>query len=508
MPKLVLLWLSMSFIAGIATAGAIPFRTPWFFIPLLVSALLSFILYLTKTKRRNLLFISLLLTSFLFGLSRYAYRAHKDMHLVENIPFTGSSVTIRARVVEPSRDAIEHAETTIQIIEFLDEDNEWQPFQSRAQMRLPTSFSFAYGTTLTLKGNLIPSLESNQKPHTAWLVRNRIAFRMYYPQVLQTAQPQGISLMGLLHGLKTRAHQVLQSIIPFPECELLAGILLGIEDRIPDFLAEAYRITGTAHIIAISGFNMSLLANIVSRSFNRIFPYRVGAVASILVIALYTLFIGPQPAVLRAALMAIITIPAYLIGRSMIGMHALCVTAALMMLFNPYLLWDVSFQLSFGATFGLMAYTTYFSTMAEKYIQCWKPPSPQMLLSFISDFFLTTLAAQIATFPVLLHHFAEFSIFSPLVNLIILPLQPAIMILGGIAMITGLVSLPLGRVLGIMAWLVAAFNDQIILLFALIPQTLSINSEIMVFASILLNLLILLAAMRSQKKRSSQYALF
>ncbi len=206
--------------------------------------------------------------------------------------------------------------------------------------------------------------------------------------------------------------------------------------------------------------------------------------------------------------MAIITIPAYLIGRSMIGMHALCVTAALMMLFNPYLLWDVSFQLSFGATFGLMAYTTYFSTMAEKYIQCWKLPSPQMLLSFISDFFLTTLAAQIATFPVLLHHFAEFSIFSPLVNLIILPLQPAIMILGGIAMITGLVSLPLGRVLGITAWLVAAFNDQIILLFGLIPQTLSINSRLLVLASIAFNLLILLAAMRSQKKRSSQYALF
>ena len=508
MPKLVLLWLSMSFIAGIASAGAVLFSTPWFCLPPLVCALLSLFLFLTKTKRRNLLFISLLLTSFLFGLSRYAYSAHQDMHLVENIPFTGSSVTIRARVVVPSRDAIEHAETTIQIIEFLDGDNEWQSFQSRAQMRLPTSFYFAYGTTLTLKGNLIPALESNQKAHSDWLVRNNIIFRMYYPQVLQTAQPQGNSLMGLLHGLKSRAHQVLQNIIPFPECELLAGILLGIEDRIPDFLAEAYRITGTAHIIAISGFNMSLLANIISRSFNRIFPYRVGAIASILVIALYTLFIGPQPAVMRAALMAIITIPAYLIGRSMIGMHTLCVTAALMMLFNPYLLWDVSFQLSFGATFGLMAYTTYFSTLAEKFILRWKLPSPQMLLSFISDFFLTTLSAQIATFPVLLHHFAEFSILSPLVNLIILPLQPAIMILGGIAMLTGLVSLPIGRVLGLLAWLVAAYNDQIILLFGLIPQTLTINSRLMVLASVTFNLLLLFAVMRSAKKRSSQYALF
>ena len=124
--------------------------------------------------------------------------------------------------------------------------------------------------------------------------------------------------------------------------------------NIPGYLEDAYRTTGTVHIIAISGFNIALITGLVIRLFRRIFKPVWAGILAISAILFYTLLVGAEPSVVRAAIMGSLSIPAYYIGRRIIGINSLTFAAAVMLLLNPLLLWDLGFQLSYLATLGLM----------------------------------------------------------------------------------------------------------------------------------------------------------
>jgi competence protein ComEC len=505
MPKLVLLWISATFLAGIITAGVAPISSGWSLGFLLAITLLLYSLVKRKKEyAKRFLFLSLLLLSFFSGALHYQFFSRES----SPNPFTKSStneiLTLQGVVVEPTLDSIQYGETIVELQNILNSSGNWQPADGKVRIRLPESFNFEYHTALTLEGTLSSAVDTNSKAHTSWLKCNGIDYQMFYPTVVKETPVEKFSFMGTLYASRSRAYQILQSIMPFPENELLAGILLGIESRIPDYLSEAYRLTGTAHILAISGFNIALISGIISKFFNRTLPYRTGALVSIFVIALYALFVGAQPSVLRAALMGILFIPAHLIGRRIIGIHTLAITAACMALFNPYLLWDVGFQLSICATFGILMFTDFFTQKTDVLLQRSSLPSKEFLLGFIKDFLITTFSAQVAAFPVLISHFEEFSLISPLVNLLILPLQPAIMVLGGTALLAGLLFYPLGRLVGLMAWFITAFNNQIVLLFSQIPLTLAFNHTWGFWISLALNILLVFLVLREQSKSRLQ----
>lgn len=506
MPKLVLLWISASFLVGIITAGVAPLSFNWslgFLLPLVF-----FIFYGLGKKREYLkrwLFFALLLFSFFGGALRYQ-RFSEYPTLPGDASTTAEAVVLRGSVVEPSEASIQYSEVVLEIQQVADPSEGWQPAEGKVLIRLPEEFFFSYRTALTLQGTLIPAVALGEKAHTSWLEQNGIHYQMFYPTVLEETPFEGFSLTGVLHAFHGKAHRLLQAIMPYPESELLAGILLGIESRIPEHLREAYRLTGTAHILAISGFNIVLIAGMVSRFFNRLLPYRIAAMFSIVVIALYAIFVGAQPAVLRAALMGIISIPAYLIGRRVIGIHSLSITAALMALFNPYLLWNVSFQFSVCATLGIMMYADFFTRKADGWLQKSSVPSKEFVLGFVKDSVIITFSAQVATLPVLTSQFGEISLISPLVNLLILPLQPSVVILGGLALVGGWVFYPMGRLIGMAAWLLSAFTDQIILFFSQIPLTVPINPVWGGWLGAGLNGLLIFIVLRDRKRATPQPA--
>lgn len=503
MPKLVLLWFSAGFLAGIIAASQFSFPLPWFLLILPLILLLLGIFNHRSPLFKTFPFIALLLTFVWLGAQTYTLKVRSSLQPSHDIDTSQSSLVVKGIVVEPTVDSHGSSETVLELQAYQEADDSWQAAQGRITVRLPEVFDFPYHATLTLQGQLIPALDDTTKPHASWLLRNGIQFEMFYPRVIAEVAPQDISLMGVLYRLRSTSHTVLQSIMPFPECELLSGILLGIESRIPDYLVDAYRVTGTAHIIAISGFNISLITNLISKFFNRIFPYGVGALLSILTVGIYTLFVGAQPAVLRAAIMGIIAIPAYLLGRKVIGIHSLALTAAIMAAANPFILWDVSFQLSFCATFGILMFSDYFAQHGKVLLEKSHLPSPEVLHGFFRDYLFTTLAAQLATFPVMVTYFDGFSIFSPLVNMLILPLQPVIMVMGGIALLVGLFFLPLGQILGLLTWFVVAFNDQVVLLFSLFSISLFIDKTWGFWISVALNLGMLILVFRHRQNHKA-----
>ena len=256
-----------------------------------------------------------------------------------------------------------------------------------------------------------------------------------------------------LDGLQQRASKVIFTVYPQPESGLMAGILLGNDNNLPEDVAQAYRDTGTAHIIAISGFNMSVLAAMCTGLFSRVFNRRMTMLLSAFVLIVYTLFVGASPSVVRAMVMAIFAFGGQLIGRSHAGMNGLGLTAGLMTALNPLLPWDASFQLSFAATLGLLLFATPLKEWLSGHLEHrFSEATAKRLTGPLCEYFLYSLAAQVMTLPIIALQFHRLSLTSLVANPMVLPVQPAILVCGMIVTIVGMLWPAGGRVLGTLTW--------------------------------------------------------
>jgi len=174
--------------------------------------------------------------------------------------------------------------------------------------------------------------------------------------------------------------------------------------------------------------------------------------------------------VVRAALMGGLTLFAVQLGRRQDGFNTLAFVALLMALFNPYVLWDVGFQLSFLATLGLVLYA---GALSQGFVslagRCLPPESARKLARPVSEYVLFTLAASLTTLPVILYHFGRLSLVSLIANPAILPAQPPLMVLGGSSLLLGLLFEPLGRLAAALTLPFAAYTVRAAELFASIP---------------------------------------
>jgi competence protein ComEC len=254
--------------------------------------------------------------------------------------------------------------------------------------------------------------------------------------------------------------------MPVQESSLLSGILLGIDQEIPEFLKSAYRTTGTVHIIAISGFNIALITGLVIRFFRRVFKPALAGILAVGAILFYTLMVGAEPSVVRAAIMGSLSIPAYYIGRRIIGVNTLTIAAAIMLLLNPLLFWDLGFQLSFLATLGLMVLADPLLKLLQNWMEGhFSEKTIQTAMPFCM-LLIATLSAQFAVSPVVLGLSPDLLPYSLAANLIILPLQPPLMMIGGAAVLANFIFPPVGALMARFAWIVAAICNQIVLHFA------------------------------------------
>jgi len=326
---------------------------------------------------------------------------------------------------------------------------------------LPGRAAWQYGDRLVLDGRpeTPPGASENSDfSYSDYLARQGIYSYLKNPEVWFVEQGAGSPLLAAIYRLRQRAYAVLYRIFPAPEAPLLAGILLGLDNDLPDDLSRAFQNTGTAHIIAISGFNIAILAALFSAMFTGALSGLLSRwwilALTVLAVAGYTVLAGAGASVVRAAVMGSLALLAAQLGRrsgGAAGFNTLAFTAAVMCLINPHLPWDASFQLSFAATLGLMIYATPLQESFVRLAALRLPLSwTRRLAGPVGEYVLMTLAAQVTTLPVILYHFRRLSVSALLVNPLVLPAQPLVMILSGLAVVAGMALLPLGQVL---AWL-------------------------------------------------------
>jgi len=331
---------------------------------------------------------------------------------------------------------------------------------------------WAYGDWVRVRGELATPPSETDFDYARVLANEGVYSWMPAGWVDLLEHGHGSPLLAAIYALRSRLLQVLLGEFPDPEAPLLAGILLGVESGISPATRGAFDRTGTTHIIAISGFNLTLLAQASIRICGRTLGRRRGVVAAIAVIALYTVMVGADPPVVRAAIMAALGLLARYLGRVSQALRSLVLAGLLMTVINPLTLYEVGFQLSFAATLGLILYADPLQAGAQRVLGLWLDDRAADRISpFVGEYALFTLAAQLTTLPITASAFHRLSLVSIFANILVLPLQPGLMLLGGLAMLLGAVLRPLGQAAAWVAWPFPALTIRLVELCAGLPAS-------------------------------------
>jgi len=349
-------------------------------------------------------------------------------------------------------------------------DGRWRDVQGDVLVQVGRYPGYRYGDLLEVRGDLETPPEFPDFSYKDYLAARGIHGLMRRPRVQLLAEEQGNPVYALIYGLKARAQATIAAILPDPEASFLTGILLGYERGIPAHVTDAFARTNTAHVIAISGYNITLIAGLLTWMARRLVGVRWATPIVLVGLAVYTVLVGAYPAVVRAALMGGLYVIAIHYGRQTEGLISLGVASFLMTLHNPLVLWDVGFQLSLAATSGLILLVPPLQAGVERLLsRVMTGERVKTTLRFLNDAFIVTLTAQLATMPILVHNFHQFSLVGLLANLLILPAQPGVMMAGGAATLAGLLWLPLGRLLGAVAYLFLTYTIRVVEVMAALP---------------------------------------
>ncbi len=398
------------------------------FIVIVGSSLLVVEKIWNKRISKEVLFLSLAFLSFGLGALRYSI---KDFH--EPLVPVSTGVVVS----EP-----EQRENTTRFV--------WRS-DNGEKILVSTDLysSVQYGDKVRVDGRLDrpeiidPSTGSGQvngRPfdYGKYLSKDDIYFTMSFTAIEVLSSGHGNPVKRVLFKIKRSFVRKTKEVLAEPYASLLSGLIVSGKEAMPKDILEEFRRAGIIHIVVLSGYNITIIAEFMCKMLENFFlvtrmrvtPSLVAG-TSILGIILFVLLTGAEATVVRAALMVLVVIAAKMFGRAYSAPRALLVAAFLMVLHNPKILvFDPSFQLSFLATLALI----YVVPIIDKHLK-WVPErwGLRMIVA-------TTLATQTTVLPFLVYSMGNFSLVSLPANILILLIIPAAMLVGFIATLVAYVS--------------------------------------------------------------------
>ncbi len=286
----------------------------------------------------------------------------------------------------------------------------------RASIYQPTDAHL--GDRVWARGTLELPEDFNEFDYIGYLQRYNIYANLKNPRVI-VLEPVEHSWHEPFYKLRAYMLKRSQKLFQKNPGGLIMGMLIGYRKSISEETAENFRKTGLMHVVAVSGFNMTILAGaciLLAGSIGR----KPAGFATITAIVCFVMIAGATASVIRSAIMAMLVVAAQFAGRLYNSHHALIIAAGVMVLLNPRIvLWDVGFQLSVVATAGVL-YAYQLRNIGESETTFFEIARP-------------TLGAIIATAPLVAFHFQTFSIVALPANILLLPLVPWIMLFGALS---------------------------------------------------------------------------
>ena len=440
-----LVYLGCAWVAGIFLGSR--FNLPLVFV---FSGLIPLpLLFLARQHRKPIILASICLIAFVSGALRFQSSLPTiDEHYLQ---FYNDRGTVEIRGLVAGAPELGDKTTHLRLsAEKITLGEEWHNISGTALLFVPGYPAYHYGDVLQVTGKLDTPPQLDDFNYKDYLAHQEIYSTMSYPKIEVLETGKGFKPLGWVYWLRNRLAQTLAEVLPEPPASLAQGIILGIRGSIPLSVKNSFIHTGTAHILAISGQNLTIVAGILLSLGIWLFG-RKGYIYIWLALGLiwfYTLLTGMNPPVLRAAIMASLFLTADLLGRQRSSFPSLVLAAAIMAGISPPVLWDAAFQMSFMAMAGLIFIFPLLQSLGRKAVSAalGEDGAAASAASFVTDSFSVSLGATIAVWPLIAYYFGIISPVGPLATLFALPALPGIIIVGALAGGLGLGAyLPAGR---------------------------------------------------------------
>lgn len=421
------------------------------------------LLFFFLKNDRKVFLVSFAIVSIGLGMFRYdlSDANRGDPFLDREI---GNAVSVRGIVGEEPDARGDHTNLTVDIIE-IDIFKEKHSVKTRALIIVDRYPSWNYGDEVSVSGKLLAPKNFEQSDtgrlfdYVSYLAKDGIFYQLIRPDIVRIGEGKGNVVKRELLALKRAFLDRVSRVISEPESSLLGGLLVGAKQSLGKDLLDDFRVAGVIHIVVLSGYNLTIVADAIMRFFS-FAPRMAGLMLGGGSIILFSIMTGAGATVVRASLMALLALLARATGRIYEITLTLLFAGFVMLLYNPKILvFDPSFQLSFLATLGLI----HGAPLLEKRLKFF--PKTFGLRDIVS----ATLATQLFVLPLLLYMMGEFSIVSLPVNLLILPFIPLTMLFGFLAGVAGFVNIFLSFPLAFIAHLFLWYELKVVEIAAAIP---------------------------------------
>lgn len=312
-----------------------------------------------------------------------------------------------------------------------------------------------YGDELELKCSFkIPDNKTEDFDYKMYLAKDGIFYLCQNADYQKTGENKGNKIYLAVLKLKNKLSKNISETIPEPEAALANGLIFGGNSQLPKGVADNFSKTGLSHIVAVSGFNVTIIAEYLMLLGIFLGLWRKQAFwFAVAGIFIFVLAVGFPSSAIRAGVMGSLLLWAMKNGRLANSFNAIIFTAAIMLFFNPLLLrWDIGFQLSFLASLGIVEFSPFW----EKFI------FKKFRFGGIFENILLTLSATVFVLPVLMYNFHIASIVSLLANFLVLSIIPLSMLLVFLASLAGLIWQPVALLFAWIAFLPLKYIIEIV----------------------------------------------
>jgi len=274
------------------------------------------------------------------------------------------------------------------------------------------------------------------------------------------ARNEGNFIIGKALTLKNTIKMINKRSLPDPQAAMLNGILLGMREDIPKQIFDMFRKSGIVHILAVSGLHVGLIL-LMFWGFLKLcrIPKKIAALILILLVTLYCMVTGMRDPIFRTTVMALAVLVAIIIDREQNFYISVSLACLVLLLINPYSLFNAGFQLSFIATLGIICLAPNLYKYGLELAPVLKVPR------FLSTAFAVSLSAQISIMPIVAYHFNYLSLWSVFTNILILPIVACILALGLLGSVFGILWIKLAYIFSMPNWILLTILLRLIEFF-------------------------------------------
>lgn len=419
-------------------------RSYWFMLYSCILLILSVVVY-SKFRKGLKFLLSGVVILYIFGGLYYLHTYNQNANKFSK--YAGEQVCIKGYI-----DSAPNADSSKVVYQLKTEEvylqghKETDKVKGKIMLSMPSQNSdfIDYGREITVSGTLnIPKDRTNPAgfSYRSYLNHNGISatiFVMDY-NISIGDKNKGNLLIQLGLDLRARIVNVINRSLPPQQAGLLNGMLIGYKQDLSQEVQDAFSASGLSHIMAVSGSNVGFIVLPLVFLFKKLKIRQKYANISIMaILILFTLITGFEPSVLRAVIMAIVILSGQIIWRDTEIFTSIAFAALVLLLYNPGILFNIGFQLSFAATISLVLFYKNLKQML----------SFKFIPSFIADVLAATISAQIGVLPITVFYFNTVSVVSIISNLLVVPIVEFITILGSLMAILGQIHIVFSILLG------------------------------------------------------------